>query len=471
MIPGPFSGPLSGPLLRSRPDAVGLDREGIAAFVAGGDALDVHSLMVLRKGRVAAECWWAPYSAERTHWLYSLSKSFTSAAVGLLVAESKASLDERVVDVFPDGTPNEISPNLAAMTVRHLMNMTTGHENDPLNALATKPVGDWEAAFLAHPVPREPGTHWIYNTAATYMLSALVTARTGERLLDYLTPRLFAPLGIEGAAWERDPKGIDVGGWGLSLKTEDLAKFGEVLRRNGADLLPAEWVREATRKQTDNRGDTPDWSAGYGYQFWMCAPPSSAGDHGHVYRGDGAFGQLLVIVPERELVVAVTAGTGDIPAVLNLVWEHILPALQEPQGEPGGEPYRDETLKIRAVGRGEPTREPLTLDLDNNDMDWRKIALLPDPVGTRLEIEDEDGLHTIPVGAEDWAEGRAAFGLREPTDVLARGGWTAPERFETTLCYVDTPFHPTLKIERGEVVLTGPLRFGPAERKAYAQLG
>ncbi len=473
------------PLPRSRPEGVGLDPGGVEAFldsVAEG-GVDLHSLMVLRRGHVAAEAWWAPYSPERPHLLYSLSKSFAAVAVGLLVAEGRARLDEPLAEIFPESLPESVSPNLAAMTVRHLLNMTTGHEEDDLGRdLRGREDGDWVRGFLARPVPREPGTHWIYNSSASYMLSALVARRTGERLLDYLAPRLFEPLGIPieapggepgGATWQRDPKGIDVGGWGLSLRTEDVAKFGRLLLEGGGDLLPAGFLAEATRRQAANGDGAGDWGSGYGYQFWMCDPPEGSG---RVYRGDGAFAQLLVVVPDRDLVVVVTANA-DIGAVLNRVWTHLLPAAVDAEGTPGGEPLRRGGLAIPFVAGGGPTETPVALHLAENPMGWTALRLLPDVAGARVELDDAHGTHPIAVGHEDWASGRTAFGLGDPETgedepILARGGWIAPGRFEATLCFVGTPFHPTLAVEtgvgNGVATLSGPLGLGSVDRRAVS---
>jgi len=275
------------PLPRSQPEPQGVSSAALLEFV---DALDqqiegLHSVMVVRHGHVIAEGWWAPYHPSQNHLLFSLSKSFTSSAVGFAVAEHKLSLDDEVLKFFPDEAPTNTSSNLKAMRVRDLLIMSTGHQDEP----PTGPDVLSPKSFLAQPVPHLPGTHFKYNTAATFMQSAIVQKVTGQSVLEYLRPRLFEPLGIEHPVWDTNFQGISLGGYGLSVRTEDIAKFGLLYlqqgRWQGKALLPAEWVALATAKQTSN-GSNPesDWNQGYGFQFWRCRH--------NAYRGDGAFGQF-----------------------------------------------------------------------------------------------------------------------------------------------------------------------------------
>ena len=233
---------------------------------------DMNSFMLVRHGHVVAEGWWTPYDAATRHELYSLSKSFTSTAAGLAIAEGKLGLDDPVLKFFSEDAPTEPSENLRAMQVRHLLSMSTGHETEPQVFAADQP---WTKTFLAHTVPHQPGTHFLYNTAATYMVSAIVQKQTGETVLDYLRPRLFDPLGIENPTWGTSPQGITLGGYGLSVRTEDIARLGQLYLQkgmwNGKQLLPASWVEAATSQQISN-GSNPasDWNQGYGFQFWRC---------------------------------------------------------------------------------------------------------------------------------------------------------------------------------------------------------
>ncbi len=319
-------------LPRSTPEAQGIPSAAVTAFLAAVEQHDcgLHSLMLLRHGHVVAEGWWSPYTPSAPHMLYSLSKSFTSTAIGLAVAEGRLSVDDPVLAFFPAEAPRKPSANLAAMRMRHLLSMSTGHDHDTTEYLWKRRDGDWPRAFLTRPVAYAPGTHFLYNTGATYMLSAIIQRVTGQTLLEYLRPRLLEPLGIEGATWQTCPRGVNTGGFGLSIKTEDIARFGQLyLQRGmwqGRRLLPEAWVADASAAQVSNATNTEvDWQQGYGYQFWRCR-------HG-AYRGDGAFGQFCVILPDQDAVVAITAGSPNMQAVLNLIWAHLLPAMPVPADE------------------------------------------------------------------------------------------------------------------------------------------
>jgi len=308
-------------LPRSTPESQGVSSAAIQAFIeTANQKIDtLHSVMIVRHGHVIAEGWWKPEAADKQHVLHSLSKSFTSTAVGLAVAEGKLSIDDPVLKFFPDEAPAEPSNNLKQMRVRDLLTMSTGHQ---VEAKFTSDES-WVKTFLAQPVPHKPGTHFQYNTPATYMCSAIVQKVTGQTVLDYLKPRLFDPLGIENPQWGTSPQGITFGGFGLHIKTEDIAKFGQLYLQqgkwNGKQLIPAAWVEQATSKQVSNGSDPArDWDQGYGFQFWRCRHKA--------YRGDGAFGQFCVVLPEQDTVIAITADTKDMQAELNVVWDKLLPA-------------------------------------------------------------------------------------------------------------------------------------------------
>jgi CubicO group peptidase (beta-lactamase class C family) len=251
------------------PEAVGVASSAVARFVdalrAGGQ--EYHSFMLVRCGAVIAEGWWKPYAPDLPHMLYSLSKSLTSSAVGLAVAEGRLSVDDPVLRFFPEEAPARPSANLVAMRVRHLLSMSTGHTAEALDVAGSPRSRTWAKLVLSRKVERPPGTQFVYNNGASYLLSAIVQKLTGERLLHYLTPRLLEPLGIEGATWEACPRGVDAGGWGLSLRTEDIARFGLLYLQKGVwegrRLLPEAWVDEATRSHIAN-GITPDsdWERG-----------------------------------------------------------------------------------------------------------------------------------------------------------------------------------------------------------------
>ena len=281
--------------------------------------------MLVRHGYVVAEQWWSPGGPDVSADVWSLSKSFTSTAVGLAIAEERFALADRVVDLLPDETPADIDDRLSRMTVRHLLTMTTGHatESLPDDERLTQPR--WAQHVLAQPLQFEPGTHFQYNSGASYLLSAILQSLTGMTMLEYLEPRLFGPLGIENPTWLQSPQGIDAGGWGLSIRTEDIAKFGQFyLQRGewaGRAAIPSGCVGEATKRQVPNGDPTKpdDWTQGYGYQFWRC--------RNGAYRGDGKLGQFCVVMPDQDAVLALTGDLEDMASELNLVWKHLLPAL------------------------------------------------------------------------------------------------------------------------------------------------
>ncbi len=296
---------------------------------------DLHSIMIVKDGKVVKEQWMSEGDAATPHILNSVSKTFTATAVGFAIAEGKLSLSDKVVDIFPDKLPAEVSDNLKKVEVRHLLTMSGGHDTEP-NRRALGEDADWVEAFLAHPFVHEPGTFFWYNSMGTYMLSAIVQKVTGEKVVDYLKPRLFEPLGVEGASWQESPQGINTGGWGLYLKTEDLAKMGQFILQggewNGEQLISKEWIDDATSahiasrpammrpEQITFKAEDSDWLQGYGYQMWRCR-------HGAV-RADGANGQYIIVMPEQNVVIAMTANIQDMQGEINLVWEHLLPALQ-----------------------------------------------------------------------------------------------------------------------------------------------
>ena len=311
-------------LPRSAPEAQGVSSPTIVEFIEHADSQinSMHSFMLLRHGQVVAEAWWQPESADQPHVLFSLSKSFTSTAVGLALAEGKLSIDDPVISFFPDEAPTELSKNLKAMRVRDLLTMSTGHQQEANVRTET----EWKKTFLNQPVPHKPGTHFLYNTPATYMLSAIVQKVTGQTVLEYLKPRLFDPLSIEQPRWDSSPEGVTLGGYGLFLRTEDIAKFGQLYLQKGVwrgkQLVPAEWIEQATSKHVSNGSDpSRDWDQGYGFQFWRCRHDA--------YRGDGKDGQFCIVLPKLDAVIAITANTGDMQAELNVVWDKLLPAFHD----------------------------------------------------------------------------------------------------------------------------------------------
>ncbi len=437
-------------LPRSTPEAQGVASSAVLEFVEAADRdLDsLHSFMLLRHGHVVAEGWWSPYEAEAPHSLYSLSKSFTSTAVGLAIAEGKLSVDDEVLKFFPDDAPAETSNNLKAMRVSDLLRMSTGHQTEPPRTEEES----WTKTFLAHPVPFKPGTHFLYNTSATYMLSAIVQKVTGETVLDYLGPRLFEPLGIENPAWETSPQGVSAGGFGLSIRTEDIARFGQLYLHQGnwqgKQLVPEGWVEAASARQTSN-GSNPnsDWDQGYGYQFWRCRHD--------VYRGDGAFGQYCIVLPKQDAVIAITSGLKDMQAVLNLVWDKLLPAMATAPLAANDEAAKklENRLKALALPVAEGSASPAGLAgkkyiFPSNESKLESITVDSDgkdgPVTLAVRLDGAD--QRIVFGRGVWQKGRAAWGPLSEQPVAASGAWTANDTFTGKLCFYHTPFLATVRL-------------------------
>lgn len=317
--------------------------EAVDAFISATQTIPeapahitLHSIMLLQHGQVIEERWMNGAGPEIPHVMHSVSKTFTSAAIGMAVGEGKLSVDDKVISFFPDKLPAEIPDNLAEMSIRDLLTMTCGHAVD-CNP-RTQPEGtDWVTHFLAHPVPYAPGEHFLYNSTGSYMLCAIFRQVMGVNVIDYLDEHLFKPLAIERPEWELSPQSINCGGWGLQLKTEDMAKMGQLLLQggewNGTQILPSEWVSEMTRKQVfcypgaipfDQLAEhgitteTSDWMQGYGYQMWMCR-------HG-ACRADGQDGQYIIVLPEKDAVIVLTTDSTMYQEYLNIVWEYLLPA-------------------------------------------------------------------------------------------------------------------------------------------------
>lgn len=460
-------------LPRTQPEAAGIASAAVEAFVHAVEraGVELHSVMLVRHGQVVAEGWWHPYGPELRHQLYSLSKSFTSTALGFAVQEGWLTLDARVVDHFPAETAAVLAQhdatsraNLEAMRLWDLLTMTTGHDVDSTGAVVADAEGNWARGFLAQPVPHRPGTHFLYDSGATYMAGRILQQLTGQRLLTYLNPRLLAPLGIRGATWERCPRGFDTGGWGLNLRTEDIARFGQFLLQQGSwqgrQLLDPAWIAAATACQIPNGpSDNPDWAQGYGFQFWQCR-------HG-AYRGDGAFGQFCVVMPQQDAVLAMTAGTPTMQRVLDLVWEHLLPAMQ-PAPLPADPDAAARLARCLAALRIPPqpgaVTSPLaaqitgrTYRMADNDQGIRRIMLEFVDDQAQLTVQAGRARHRFAVGQGAWILGKSRYDLRPwqaARRVAASGAWVAADTYRVRLCFYETPYTPTLTLRFAGDTLT-----------------
>lgn len=466
-----------GSLPRSVPESQSVASSALLEFLSAATRAncELHSLMVVRYGHVIAEGWCAPYRRDAVHSLYSLSKSFTSTAVGFAVAESKLEVSDSVIQFFPDKLPEKISSNLAALRVEHLLTMSVGHDTDPTEAMTQSE--DWVKTFLASPIEHVPGSVFFYNTAASYVLSAIVQKVTSQKIIDYLEPRLFGPLQIGKKRWESCPQGINTGGWGLSVTTESLAKFGQLYlqkgRWNGKQLLPADWIEAATtaKIQQPASWNTPayfgadidpaaaleylkqtnDWYQGYGYQFWRCR-------HG-AYRGDGAFGQMCIVIPDKDAVVAITTRTMDMQALMDLVWQILLPAMQDkalPNASDANLRHRFETMAL-PLPKGNPTsaivksKTDLIFKLESNSLTAEIASFRFHDDACTFMLKSTEGASAIRCGIGKWVDGTtdmpgtppkfiSVADLR-PARVAATGAWKDESTFLMQWRYYEMPHY------------------------------
>ncbi|MDG4787530.1 serine hydrolase [Micromonospora sp. WMMD1102] len=436
------------PLLpRSTPAASGISSRAVAALLDRLEAQSVecHSLMIVRHGHVVAEGWWAPYSAERPHLLYSVTKSFTSVAVGLAIADGLLALDDRVVDVLPEHVPADISEQGRRVTVHHLLSMTAGHRTDSLDAAWRLEPGDLVKGFLRVPFTEAEGSWHAYDNPTTFILARMVERVTGRSLPELLDDRLFGPMGVEHAEWDRVASGAVPGFTGLHLPTEAVAAFGQLLLRDGRwgdrQLVPREWVRLATSRhvgttQIEGWSENPDSLCGYGYQFWMSR---------HGYRADGAFGQFCLVVPPHDLVVVATGAVTQGEAVLDPVWECLLPGLDEVASSRDDEVLAERLRRLSLApvpGSAMPERS-VKAELDASAED----SALPD--GTTVVVDPVDGgwrlrlgsSLTVEVGHGSW---RDSSPLGRP--VVATGAWQG-NTFVADLYVITTPHRVRLVVD------------------------
>ncbi|MGY0021162.1 serine hydrolase domain-containing protein [Streptomyces sp. cg35] len=451
-------------LPRSAPTASGISSRSIAALLDRLEdrSVECHSIMVVHRGHVVAEGWWDPYSADRPHLLYSLTKSFTSIAVGLAIADGLLSLDDRVVDVLPDHVPSDVSEQGGRITVHHLLSMSAGHATDSLAEAWELEPDDLVKGFLRLPFAATEGTRHTYDNSTTFILARMVERVTGCGLPEFLDARLFKPMGVDHAEWDRVASGAAFGFHGLHLTTEAIAAFGQLLLSGGRwdeqQLVPRAWVELATRRHIDcvwdlDEPNQADFRCGYGYQFWMSR---------HGYHGHGSFGQQCVVIPSHDLVVAVTA-QGDAQEVLDSIWECLLPGVQHSASAGEDEILADRLRRLSlppTPGSAGPGRS-VSARLDASSED----SALPD--GTTVTIDPTDGgwlvrfdsLLDVEIGHGAWRESSP---LGRP--VVAAGAWQG-STFAADLYVITTPHRVRLVVDTeagtaaatwSTVPLTGP---------------
>jgi len=471
-------------LPRSTPEAEGVDSAGLLALVEAFESKinAVHSLMLVRHGKVVAEGWWAPYAAGDLHLMYSVSKSFTSTAIGLAQQEGLLSVNDLVLSFFPELAPANPAEQMKNMRIRDLLRMSSGHQNDMNPVIKASKDNAWIKAFLATPVENKPGTRWVYNSACSYMLAAIVQKVSKQSLEEFLKPRLFEPLDILPPMWGKSPEGVNLGDGGLTLRTEDLAKFGLLYLQkgmwNGKRLLAERWVEDAGSLQTATGGN-PDsnWDAGYGYQFWRNKVTG--------YRADGAFGQFAFVLPKYDAVLALTSGTGDMAGVMDAVWQYLLPALRE-HALPSN-PAAQRRLQSKLASLTLPVQSGAPTAALGADVSGRKYAFETNELGitsagidfygpdATVSFQDADGTHAIPCGLGHWIRSRTGFQKRisnvfdnESQGIAASCGWADDHTFLAKLCFHETPYTISARFtfERDKLLLDleHNLRWGETKR-------
>ena len=436
--------------------------------------------MFLRHGKVIAEGWWNPYKPELRHTLYSTSKSFTATAIGFAVSEKRLTVNDKVISFFPEELPDTVSQFLSAMTVKDLLSMSAGQDPDPTFKTVVND-SNWVKSFLAVPVVHKPGTKFLYNTLATYMLSAIVQKATGQKVIDFLKPRLFDPLAIEGMDWEVDTKGINTGGWGLRLRTEDMAKFGQLFLQkgkwNGKQVLPAAWIEEATTTKIYQAPDAPqskkdssDWMQGYCYQMWRCRHNG--------FRADGAFGQYIIVLPEKDAVIAITSESPDMQSEINLVWDYLLPSVKTDDLAENSalaatlkKKLSALALPLPASGKDSAVLSQIsgkTFALEPNDKKIEKILFrfMDNICQVSMIINSAD--YSFSFGSEKWITGettlpgpnlllraKAHFVGLPPAKLAGSYGWKNGNTLELVLRYIESPHTETItcRFEKNKILV------------------
>ena len=409
--------------LASAPEAEGVSSRKVMEWIdACEQRIDcLHGFVLLKNGKLVAEGSWAPFDTlNRTHYLSSHSKCFTSTAAGFLVDDGKLDLDECVADILPDLVPADASENLRRVRVRDLMTMTMGSASTA--GWSKEKAPDWLRHKLALPVERKPGQHFLYDSDATHLLGVIVSRRSGKPLMDFLKERLFRPLGIEKAWTTYDPTGNACAGWGINMTTREISLMGQLhLDRgvwNGRRILSEDWVSLATTKQTWS-GKTPtefqpenDWLYGFGFSWWRC-------QHG-CYRADGSCGQYTIVFPEHRAVLSLNSDVTNMQHVLDVVWEKFLPALSAkplPEDAAGAAALRARCAKL-ALPPVAGTRE-VSGKVLGGDYAFEKLSAYVSAVrldaaedGWKMTLTTEAGVNEVRVGFGRWIESEVVFSPR-----------------------------------------------------------
>lgn len=448
---------------RAIPESCGVSSKDIRAFLddATTNKVELNSFMLYRSGKVIAESWWWPYQPDLPHMLHSATKSFLAVAVGMAIHEEFFRLEDRVVSFFPEHVPANPSPGLLVMTVEDLLTQTSGHGMGHSGGEWRGIEGSWIAKFFETPVEHQPGLKFVYSSATSFMLSAIVTKTTGLSARDFLEPRLFRPLGIKMLTWDAGPENVNPGGNGISCCSSDFLKLGILHLQegvwNGQQILPKAWVRASTTSQRGNQ---------YGYHWWTGA--------GAVYRANGMFGQFVVVFPEHDAVLLTTAAVGRGSLPLNDVIERHFPRMFAPTQEVApaldvSEPYVSlkellATQRLLPLFKDLPSTPvpPQALSVVSRERFVAKsnedgiVSFTLDFQAQHciLHLEDGRGFQRVKVGLEDWVEGETSLsGAKlhhgyESAQMrgIAGGRWTNEYTFEIIIQFNETAFRDTIKI-------------------------
>ena len=434
-------------LTRGSPGDANVDSRVVLNFIdeVFANELDLHSFMLYRHGNVVAESWSWPYESHRPHIMHSLTKSVTACGVGLAIDEGHFSLEDKVVSFFDGELPDVVSDELAAMSVRDLLTMQAGHAESVSGSVFRPIKTSWVVEFFKIPVVSEPGTEFLYSSALSFILSAIVTRTTGEAVRDYLEPRVFKPLGISGLTWGSSPNGISSGGNGLTWMTADSLKLG-ILHLNkgqwdGQQVLPRSWVEGATRAQVP--------AGHYGYQWWVNEPADA-------YYAVGAFGQYSVVFPKHDAVLAITAGVALGSPLESLIFKHFPAAFGNADLVPsdaGTNELQDRIDNLRLLPLARHTTSPLvpqvsgrTFIIEPNDDNVSTIRLDFSDGRLNFRLVDHRGEHLVRVGLRDWIEGSTSITgdklhhqyQSDDMKVVAHGQWWDEHTFEMTWQFVET---------------------------------
>lgn len=461
----------TGQLPRSTPEMEGVSSAGIIDFLNAVDTgtVELHSFMLIRHGKIVAEGWWKPYSPSYKHIMFSASKTFTATAIGLAQSEGKLQLSDKVVSFFPYSLPDTLSDYMKELTVKHLLTMSVGQDPTLMGAGNDE---DWVKVFLNHAPVSAPGTVFKYNNLATFMLSAIVQQVTGQTVLQYLKPRIFEPLNIRGIDWDCNPQGINIGAAGLRLRTEDMATFGQLLLQQGKwkgkQLIPGAWVAEATSAKIPSNDpgnkrpkELNDWEQGYCYQMWR--------GRNNTVRLDGAGGQFVVLIPDKDAIVVMTAGARISQYALDLMHNYLIPAIKSDKPLA---PDPELNRKLSEKEAGLMIRAPFQVMAESGfdkKISGREFVLMPNSFGIQslyftfsgkecdIAVKKDNTIEVLRAGLDKWEMANVKLGylLSSPRfssimdvdasyevpqslmKMAARYSWTAQNTLEVTVRVVE----------------------------------